>query len=98
MVLTVVINGILAFCFSVCLLYTLGDPTITLDPARSSLPIITVFYNATGSYAATNALMSLIVVAVFIANLSIFASVSRLTWAFAKDGGLPFSEFFSRVS
>ena len=32
-----------------------------------------------------------------ISLLNIFASVSRLVWAFARDKGLPFSNFFSYV-
>ncbi|KAF2092459.1 amino acid transporter [Rhizodiscina lignyota] len=95
MVLTVVINGILAFCFIICLMYTMGDLDTALT--STSLPILTVFYNATGSVPATNALMSFIIIVSCIGDFSIFASVSRLTWAFARDRGLPFSDFFAYV-
>ena len=97
MVLTVVINGILAWAFIICLLYTMGNDVETLL-ASSSFPIIFVLYNATGSVPATNALMSLIFIVICIGGFSIFASVSRLLWAFARDGGLPFSNFFAYVS
>jgi choline transport protein len=96
MVLTVVINTVFAWTFIICLLYCLGDMQTVL--ASKSLPILTVYYKATGSVAATNALMSLVIIVSCIGNFSIFASVSRLTWAFARDRGLPFSDFFAYVS
>src|SRR5436309_3144566 len=96
MVLTVVINTVFAFSFILCLLYCIGDPETVLS--LPGLPILTVFYEATKNVAATNILMTLIVIVSCVGNFSIFASVSRLTWAFARDRGLPFSEFFSYVS
>lgn len=96
MVLTVVINTIFAFGFIICLLYTIGDVNAVLN--STSLPILTVFYGATNSVAATNVLMVFIIFVSIVGDFSIFASVSRLTWAFARDRGLPFSDFFSYVS
>jgi amino acid transporter len=33
-----------------------------------------------------------------ISNFNVIASVSRLVWAFARDKGLPFHEYFTYVS
>jgi choline transport protein len=97
MILTVVINGVFAFGFIVALLYCIGDlDTILASP--TGLPIIEVFYLATNSKAATNVLMVMILIVSAIGNFGIFASVSRLIWAFARDRGLPYSDFFSYVS
>lgn len=56
-----------------------------------------VFYLVTKSNAATAILMALIIYLGMMALFSTLTSVSRLTWAFARDGGLPFSNFFSKV-
>lgn len=81
--------------FIVILLFFMGP--ITDEVASSSLPLIYVIYNATGSRAATNALFALIIILMFLALFNAFASVSRLVWVFAQDKGLPFSNFFSYV-
>ena len=97
MVASVVINGVMAWAFVITVLYCIGD----LGAAMSGIyvyPIIEILYSSTGSKGGTTALMALIVFLGIIAMFSTLASVSRLTWAFARDNGLPFSDFFSRVS
>ncbi|KAE9403315.1 putative amino acid permease [Gymnopus androsaceus JB14] len=64
----------------------------------TGFPIIEIFYQATGSTKAATAMMSGIILAFFCGGLGIVASVSRLTWAFSRDGGLPFSPFFAYVN
>lgn len=96
MVLGLSINGAMALAFMITLLFCLGDLETTLN-TPTGYPIIQIAYNATGSNAATIALVSLIVWNGMIAMFSSLASVSRLTWAFARDNGLPFSTFFGRV-
>lgn len=96
MVWAVAINAITTFGFIICLLYCIGDlEAVSLTPTK--LPIIEVIYQATGSKAGTNFIITMIIIIVSVSNFSIFASVSRLVWAFARDNGLPFPEFFSRV-
>jgi choline transport protein len=60
-------------------------------------PIIQIFYQATNSVPAATAMMCLIIVIGLTSSIGVVASVSRLTWAFARDGGLPFSKFFAHV-
>jgi choline transport protein len=97
MMLTVLTSSVTAFVFTICLLYTLGDYQAALS-SPTGLPIIEVIYAATKSVAATDTLMSMTFVVIVIGNFSNMASVSRLAWAFARDGGLPYSNFFSYVS
>ena len=97
MVASVVINGTLAFAFIICVLFCIGDVTNALS-TPTGYPIIEILYSATGSKGGTTALMSLIVFLGLVAMFSTLASVSRLTWAFARDKGLPFSTFFGKVS
>ncbi|PSS15140.1 hypothetical protein M430DRAFT_142583 [Amorphotheca resinae ATCC 22711] len=96
LVQTILINGSLAFIFAIVILFTIGN----IDQALSTstgYPIIEVFYQATGSKkAATLMLISIIIVGVA-GSMGVVASVSRLTWAFARDGGLPLSSFFAHI-
>ena len=57
-----------------------------------------MFYLATKSQAATAVLMAMIIYLGLMALFSTLTSVSRLTWAFANDNGLPFSRLFSQVN
>ena len=97
MLYTVLINCVTTFAFTLILLYCLGDYQAALE-SPTGLPIIQVFYGATKSVSATNTLMAMILVVISVGNFSNMASVSRLAWAFARDGGLPYSKFFSYVS
>lgn len=96
MVLTVLINGILAFGFMIALLFSIGDIDKALN-TPTGFPLIYIFHEATGSNAATTVMMSAIIIIAFFSTVGILASTSRLTWAFARDKGLPFSDFFAYV-
>jgi len=96
MVYGLAINGAMSFAFMICILFCLGDPEEALN-TPTGYPIIQVVYNATGSKGATIALLSFLTFNGMIAMFSSLASVSRLTWAFARDHGLPFSQFFGAV-
>ncbi|KAI9774493.1 MAG: hypothetical protein M1835_006012 [Candelina submexicana] len=97
MVLTVFINGILAFGWLIALLFSVGDYKEALD-SPTGYPIIEVFHSATKSRAGATAMMSAILVVTFATDFAILASTSRLTWAFARDNGLPFSKFFAHIN
>jgi Amino acid permease len=96
MILAVTLNSIMQFAFMICLMFTIGD----LDQVVNSptlVPIIEVYYQATQSKHGTNFLVVMMAIVLFVSLFNIFASVSRLTWAFARDNGLPFSNWFSYV-
>ncbi|KAJ9613138.1 hypothetical protein H2200_003079 [Cladophialophora chaetospira] len=97
MVLSVLINGILAFGIIITILFTIGDP-VAVSETPYVYPIIQMLMNSTGSKPATTAIMTLILFIGVVAVFSTLASVSRLTWAFARDKGLPFSDFFGKVN
>ncbi len=96
MVLTILINGFLAFGILLAALFSIGDVEKALN-SPTGYPIIEIFYQATGSTRAATAMMSAIIVIAFTSTFGILAATSRLTWAFARDRGLPFSEFFAYV-
>lgn len=97
LILTIVINGALAFAFLIALLFSIGNIDNALN-TPTGYPIIEIFYQATGSTKAASAMESAIIIIAFCSTFAILASVSRLTWAFARDQGLPFSKFFAYVS
>jgi choline transport protein len=97
MVYSTIVNGIIAFGFTVAVLYTMGNVFLILTSPTGS-PIIQIVFQATQSKRATTVIASLILVNGIFATFSTTASVSRLIWAFARDNGLPFSSFFVKVS
>ncbi|MCJ1424195.1 GABA-specific high-affinity permease, partial [Sticta canariensis] len=56
-----------------------------------------IYYDAVGKNA-TLGLMSLLFIVQCLMGLSILVAVSRQTWAFSRDGALPFSSFFRPIS
>lgn len=97
MVMGVVINGIITFGFLIGVLYCMGSLDDALSTA-TGYPIIEIFFQATKSKPATNVLMCLILIPGFVSLFNVLASVTRLTWAFARDEGLPFSDYFLQIS
>ncbi|KAK3112776.1 hypothetical protein LTR53_010592 [Teratosphaeriaceae sp. CCFEE 6253] len=94
--LTIVINGVLAFAFLIALLFCIGDISEVLS-TPTGYPIIAIFLSATGSRAAATAMEVGLIVIAFASGFALLASVSRLTFAFARDGGLPSSKLFAFV-
>jgi len=78
-------------------MYTIGNLE-TVTNTNTGLPMIEVYYLATKSVAATNIFIVAILLIIVISLFNAFASISRLTWAFARDHGLPFSSVFAKVS
>ncbi|GLA43952.1 hypothetical protein AnigIFM63309_002049 [Aspergillus niger] len=96
MIYGTIINSVMAFGYLIAVLYCMGDYTAALT-SPTGYPIITIAYQATGSKAATYVLMAMGMLPGWIALFNGLASVTRLTWAFARDNGLPFSDFFVKV-
>jgi len=96
-VLSTVSNAVMEWAFAVCLLYCIGNID-TVTNSNTGLPLIDVYYLATGSKGAATVFIVAIAIVIFVGLFNTFASVSRLTWAFARDHGLPFSRTFSKVS
>ncbi|KZN84309.1 Choline transport protein [Penicillium chrysogenum] len=95
-ILAVVLGAITGFAFLVTLCFCIGDIEATANTS-TGVPVIQIIYDSTGSKAATCVLSSLISVIVIVAGNNILAEGSRAVYAFARDNGLPFSKFFSKV-
>jgi choline transport protein len=94
MIISVVVNATMQFLYLITVLFCIGDVDRV---TASSLPIIEVYYQATGSRAATNFFVFMLLFIIMVSFFNVFASVSRLLWAFSRDDGLPFSHIFARV-
>jgi choline transport protein len=59
------------------------------DVLGSGFPVATIILNITGSVRATTAMVVGLFIISFCVNIASIASVSRLTWAWSRDNGLP---------
>lgn len=64
----------------------------------TGFPFIQIFYNGTQSVAGATAMTALIDGLAWCAVIGFLATASRMTWSFARDRGLPFHRFVSKVS
>ncbi|KAK4502029.1 hypothetical protein PRZ48_007840 [Zasmidium cellare] len=85
MVLTIALNGVLGFAMVIALLFSLGPLEQALE---AEWPILAILLNTTGSVKTTAALMSLLISVSYFVGVAALATVSRLTWAWSRDGGL----------
>ena len=83
---TNVVNAFFAYAIILVTFFCLGDLTAAID---APYPIIEICLQATGSARATTAMMCGLLIISFAVTLGNIASASRLTWAWARDGGLP---------
>ena len=96
-VTSVSLNGALAIAMMIAILFVAGD----LNSALSSNPgytFIEIFVNATGSVAGAAFMVCVVAAMQFFCNVALLASCSRMTWAFARDKGVPGHKYLSRVS
>jgi choline transport protein len=91
------INGALGWVMLITFCFTSGDLT-TILASPTGYPFIQVFYDTTNSKAGTSVMTAIIIVNITSACISTVATVSRQTWAFARDQGLPFSSVIAYVS
>ena len=97
MVIALIISGIFTLAFSIAILFGIGDITLALK-SPTKYPIIHIFFTATGSEGATTAMVCALVSALVFSTIGLLACASRLAWAFARDQGFPFSNYFAHVS
>lgn len=93
---TVVLNATLAWLFVLVSLYSISSIEDALG-TPTGFPIIEIFRQATGSTVAATLMETAMLVIGVPGLIGTLASVSRLTWSFARDKGLPFSDFFAHV-
>jgi amino acid transporter len=93
---SIAINGAFGFVMMITFVFTLGNPYAIID-SPTGYPFIEAFYNATGSHAGTSVMVAIMIVNITSSVISTLAAVSRQLWSFARDRGVPFSDFVSHV-
>jgi choline transport protein len=91
------LNGTLGFVMVITFCFTLGN-VLDIIETPTGYPFIQVYFNATNSHAGTSIMTAILIVNITSACISTVATVSRQTWSFARDQGLPFSSFVAYVS
>ncbi|KAJ5831699.1 hypothetical protein N7474_000010 [Penicillium riverlandense] len=97
MITSVCVNAASGFLMLVTVCFTLGDIDDILK-TRTGYPFIQVFYNATESLPGTNTMTAILVLTLTASTITEVATASRQLWSFARDRGLPFSDFFGYVN
>ena len=90
------INGTMGFIMIITFCFCLGS-VFDIIASPTGYPFIQVFFNVTQSNAGTCIMTAILIVNITSACISTVATVSRQTWSFARDKGLPFSSFISYV-
>ncbi|KAF5676562.1 choline permease [Fusarium heterosporum] len=96
MIGSILINWPLGFGFLLVILFFMGDIASALN-TPAGFPIIQIFYNVTGSVTAATCLAGAITAMAALSTVSLLTSAARVMWAFARDGGLPFSQYIAKV-
>lgn len=91
--LSVVIGAISGFIFMVVCLFCVQDIDSLIN---ADLPFMQLVQDAIGLQGGA-ALLALFIFNGLGQGISIFTTGSRLTWGFARDGGIPFSAYFAKV-
>lgn len=97
MIWTLILNGSTGFVMIVTFAFCVGNIDDVLK-SETGFPFIQVFLNSTGSISATTGMTVVIMTMQFCAAISNVATTSRQVYSFARDRGLPFSNFFAQVS
>lgn len=95
MVLSVTINGFLAFGMLLVVLFAAVD--IGTLAGESTYPFIPILASAMQSNTAAIVLAAVVLVLQFCASIASLASASRMMWSFSRDRGLPFWQWLGKV-
>ena len=97
MLLSLVINGCLAFALLIAVLYCTVDLQDALENAPNGYPFVLIFANGVGSRAGASVMTVIVLVLEFCSAVASMAGGSRIAWAFARDKGLPGSAMLAKV-
>ncbi|KKY21609.1 putative amino acid permease [Phaeomoniella chlamydospora] len=97
MIWSFLLNIPFTFIILLMICFCIGNITDALSSV-TGFPFIYIFQNATQSASGTTALTVLVLILIIMITISALASTSRQTFAFARDGGLPFPQWVGAVS
>ena len=97
MITSILLNGALGFGMLIAVLFCVGDMDAALH-SPTGYPFMGIFVQATHSIGASTVMAMVVTVLSVCATIGFLASSSRMTWAFARDRGLPGWQYLSKVS
>ncbi|KAK5990129.1 Choline transport protein [Cladobotryum mycophilum] len=83
------------FIFLTALLFVVKDIETVISAPYG--PLLQIFMDATGSRAGSTCLMMFPLVCMVFTTIALHCTSSRMSYAFARDRGMPFSHIFARV-
>jgi len=92
-----VVACILGWGINMALVFNMGKDLEGILSSPIGQPLATIFFNSFGKVG-TLVLWSFLVIVQFMMGTSILLASSRQTFAFARDGGLPFSRIIYRIN
>lgn len=95
MILSIVIGFLTGFIFLIILLLSLTD--VNLVMTDKSGPLLQIFYQVLHNKTYSILLNMFPIVCMMFATISMMTTSSRITYAFARDNGLPLSNYLARV-
>jgi choline transport protein len=96
MIACVGIGTTTGFLLLMILLFVSGGDAASIIAAPSG-PLIKIMWTATGSRAGTVCLLMFPLICILFGATAIMTTSSRMVYAFARDGGLPYSRSFQKV-
>ncbi|KAG1732875.1 amino acid/polyamine transporter I, partial [Suillus paluster] len=94
---SIAVSAALGWGINVSLAFCMGTDIEGILTSPIGQPMAQIFYNSFGQKGAL-AIWSLVIVAQYMMGSSCLLVGSRQTFAFARDGGLPFSRYFYRIN
>ncbi|ORY59480.1 amino acid/polyamine transporter I [Pseudomassariella vexata] len=83
------------FIFLSCLLFVLKDIDNVIESAAG--PLLQIFFDATGNSAGSVCLLIFPLICMVFTSTALMTTSARMTYAFARDRGLPFSRVWAKV-
>jgi amino acid permease (GABA permease) len=96
MIYCVLIGTFTGFIFLTILLFVSGGNANAIIESTSG-PLVYILNTATKSRAGAVCLLMFPLICILFAEIAIMTTSSRMSYAFARDGGLPFSNIFKKV-
>ena len=100
MIACVGIGAVTGFIFLMILLFVSGGQQAVdsvINSQETTGPLLQILFTATKSRAGAVCLLMFPLICLLFATTSIMTTSSRMSWSFARDGGLPASPFFAKV-
>ncbi|ODV95661.1 hypothetical protein PACTADRAFT_42302 [Pachysolen tannophilus NRRL Y-2460] len=97
MIYSVFIAGVTGVIFIIPILSILPELSLILDQNPDIMPIDLVFKLSTESFIVSFLLVILLIGTVLFAGIGSLTTASRSTYAFARDGGLPYKDLWIHV-